>query len=228
MGNVKNDSTQYPWKWEPFPYPIHDQKFSLIQILNPDDLLDQLIDKGPDNPDYQDDRIPYWADLWPSAIGMAEYILMNPGGWKSKNILEIGCGMGLPGMVATKLGAKTCITDYLPEAFEAARLLWEMNGLQAPTCETMDWRSPLPHLQADIVLASDVVYEERNFQPLIQALPSLMSPAGYTLLSEPKRSYSKDFFTYLTPTFHCEKVHTAHFTWKGSEHSVDVYRINKK
>ena len=52
-------------------------KVHLTVITNLDELFDALIEKGSDHEDVQDERIPYWAELWASAIGMSEYLVEN-------------------------------------------------------------------------------------------------------------------------------------------------------
>ena len=42
-----------------------------------------------------DERIPYWADVWESAIVLGEELATLPGGGHS--LLELGCGLGLLG-----------------------------------------------------------------------------------------------------------------------------------
>ena len=228
MRNVNSPERSYPWKWEAYPHPIGGHPYTLLEVLDTDELLEDLIAKGPEDPDYLDEKIPYWADIWPSSLGLAEYLLLEKEDLTNQSVLEIGCGMGLPGLVAAKLGATVCLTDYMPAAFDAAELLWELNGQPAPTCKLLDWRTPDATWASDIVLASDVVYEERNYLPLIKALPFLLKPYGYVLLSEPRRTYSQDFFSLLSQSFHSERVFTSSIDWKGSQQQVDVYRIDRK
>ena len=228
MRNVNSPNRSFPWKWESYPYLIGEHPYTLLEVLNTDELLEDLIAKGPDDPDYQDEKIPYWADIWPSSLGLAEYLLLEKETLTRQSVLEIGCGMGLPGLVASQLGAQVCLTDYLAEAFDAADLLWDLNDQPAPTCNVLDWRKPDDSWASDIVLASDVIYEERNYLPLMKALPCLLKPGGYALLSEPRRMYSKNFFSLLSQSFRSERVFTSSVDWKGSQQQVDVYKIERK
>lgn len=225
MRNVNSSNRNYPWKWQAHPHQIGGGSFTLLEVLDTDELLEDLISKGPEDPDYQDEKIPYWADIWPSSLGLAEYLLLEQERLTKKNVLEIGCGMGLPGLVAAKLGASVCLTDYLAEAFDASKLLWELNDLPAPVCKVLDWRTADSSWASDIVLASDVVYEERNYLPLLTALSYLLKPNGFVLLSEPRRSYSKDFFSLLSQSYESEQVFTSTIDWKGITQEVDVYKI---
>ncbi|MFT7512131.1 MAG: hypothetical protein ACI9QL_001338 [Candidatus Omnitrophota bacterium] len=46
---------------------------SPIWITDLDRLLEEMIAKGDDHPDVRDERMPYWAELWPDAIALASW-----------------------------------------------------------------------------------------------------------------------------------------------------------
>ncbi len=142
----------------------------LTVLTNLDALFDQLIAKGPDHEDVRDERIPYWAELWPAAIALSRYLLETYPSLEGKNVLELGCGLGLPGIVAGLLGAEVTLTDYLPEPLDFARRNWEQNLSRPARFELLDWRNPQPALAADLVLASDIAYEKRAFNFLPYAI----------------------------------------------------------
>ena len=218
----------FPWQWKQISYRLEDRNLRLIEITNAEELFDKLISKGPNNPEVKDERIPYWTEIWPSALGMSSYLLQNAVQFSQKAVVEIGCGMGLPGMISQMLGANVLLTDYLADAQLAANLLWELNDQSPPNWQTMDWRNPDQSVKGDIILASDVIYEERNYIPLMEALPKLLNEGGYTLLSEPRRSYSKDFFNRIPPEFICIRVHSKFLSWKNKTYEIDVYRIEAR
>lgn len=47
---------------------------------------------------------PYWCDLWPSGIFMAEELLARPELVRGQRVCEIGCGLGLAGLAAAAAG----------------------------------------------------------------------------------------------------------------------------
>ncbi len=63
----------------------------------------------------EDERLPYWAELWPSAIGLAHYLDRDVS-LRGKHVLELGCGLGLLGVIAARDGARVLCTDYEPDA----------------------------------------------------------------------------------------------------------------
>lgn len=68
----------------------------------------------------EDERLPYWAELWPSAVALAHYVAkhLNLDG---RHALEVGCGLGLVGVVAALQGARVLCTDYEEAALAFAR-----------------------------------------------------------------------------------------------------------
>ena len=64
----------------------------------------------------RDERLPYWADVWPSAIILAAKLLEQDGNGRSA--LELGCGAGLCTIAAASAGFDVLATDYYEDALE--------------------------------------------------------------------------------------------------------------
>ncbi len=200
--------------WESYEYEISGRMYQLINITDKDRLFDQILGLSPDHPAIQDEQIPYWTDLWPSSIGLSAFLLERPEILKNRSVVEIGSGMGLCGMIASQLGAKVVLTDYLKEASEAAAILWSLNGLDPPEFKVMDIRNPDPCLASDIILASDVIYEKRMHDPLINTFQKLSHEDSIILMSEPQRKYSAPFFDLLA---------SSGYKWERSEYNIIQY-----
>ena len=74
----------------------------------------------------EDERLPYWAELWPSAIALARWVSRYPG-LEGKRVLELGCGLGLSGIAAAAAGARVTMTDYDEDALLFARFNAALN-----------------------------------------------------------------------------------------------------
>jgi len=140
--------------------------------------------------DSRDEYLPYWAELWPSAVALARAVARRsvPG----RRVLELGCGLGLPGLAAAAGGARVTLTDWAPEAVVAARDNAARNGveIEALVC---DWRAPealVARAPWDLVLLADVLYEARNVAPLLELLPRL---GREVLLADPGRATAGPF-----------------------------------
>ncbi len=204
---------------------LAEKDFYLLRVTNTDELYAELIAKGEEHPDVKDERIPYWADLWPSALALAEEVLVNPLVKPGASVLEIGCGLGLPGIAAAKKGARVQMTDYVQEPLDFVKLNWALNLTSIPDLQVMDWRSADPNLAADIVLASDIAYEKRVFEFLPKAFRTLLKPGGVVLLSEPNRSLARDFFRTLPQLGFSFTRKTRKVSLNGRENEVCVYEI---
>ena len=65
------------------------------RVTNIDALFAELIAKGENHPDFKDERIPYWAELWASALALSQYLVASKIDFQGKKVLEIGAGFGL-------------------------------------------------------------------------------------------------------------------------------------
>src|SRR6058998_3924510 len=89
-----------------------------------------------------DEYLPYWADLWPASRMLAKAILREP--WPSADpppeALEIGCGLGLPGVAALARGLRVIFSDYDLTALEFAAANARLNGFTQFRTLPLDWR----------------------------------------------------------------------------------------
>ncbi|MEO0471353.1 MAG: hypothetical protein AAF206_17115 [Bacteroidota bacterium] len=182
---------------ESHTFDLADHQIEMKVVADTDTLLDELIAKGPEDEDVADERIPYWADLWHSAIALAHWVFEFPAIHSDSGVLELGCGLGMSGIAAGLKGAAVVQTDYLPEALQMAELCWRLNLSSLPKTAILDWRNPLIDFQPDVLLAADVMYEERNGPPLLQAIKALLPRHGVMLLTEPGRPIGQDFLAQL-------------------------------
>lgn len=186
---------------------IEGLSIDIERVTNIDALYDELIAKGKNHADFKDERIPYWAELWASALALSQFLAASKIDFKGKKVLEIGAGLGLPSIVAAKLGADVCVSDYLPEAVEFSRKNFLRNDINNAQFEILDWRTPDKLFAADILLAADVAYENRMFEFLPTAFKILCKPNGTIFLSEPNRGLAQYFLQDLhNQGFTVEKI----------------------
>jgi predicted nicotinamide N-methyase len=200
--------------------------YSVATVADSDRLIDELIAKGEKHPDVVDERIPYWVDLWPSAIGLGQHLIQNPSLLAGKTVLELGCGLAFPSIVAGKLGATVSFSDYLPEALELAQYNWYLNGLPQPSCFLMDWREPELDRQADLILASDVVYEARAFAPVARAFRLLCKAGGQIVFSEPGRPLGQDFCCLLKEEGFSITESSQIVQWGEKGNKIKIYSLS--
>lgn len=216
----------FPYQTQEHSLNFGDVTVKIDCITNFDDLLNALIEKGEEHEDYKDERLPYWADLWHSAIAMAQYLVAEKLISPQMSVTEIGCGLGLPSIVAAKLGAIVRPTDYLQETLDFLEQNWKKNSEQAFQGALLDWRKPDPSFQAELVLASDVAYEKRFFDELPHALSILSKKGGRIIITEPNRAIAKPFIKQLKEMANYKlKQSSIKINWNDSDVIVNVLDI---
>jgi predicted nicotinamide N-methyase len=108
-------------------------------------------------------------------------------------VLELGCGLALPSLGLLARGVPVVATDYYREALDFARANAERNRLSPLPTRMLDWRDPPDDRRFPLVLAADVLYEERNADSLARLLPEIVAPGGTFLLADPGRTYRQHF-----------------------------------
>jgi predicted nicotinamide N-methyase len=159
-----------------------------LSIWRPPDM-ESLIDLAAFE---ADERIPYWADVWESAIVLAEEITRLDG--RSKTLLELGCGLGLPSLVAGTSGFVVTATDYEESALEGVRYNARRAGQDAIQTRVLDWRTiPADLGLFDRVIAADVLYEAHHAEALAGVIARTLRPDGTAMVADPCRARAAGF-----------------------------------
>lgn len=151
-----------------------------------------------------DEFLPYWADLWPSALALSRAVAARA--LRGARTLELGCGLGLVSLAAAAAGGRVTATDWAPDSItllerNAARNALELEAL------CVDWSAPeviVARAPWDLVLASDVLYEPRNGIALLPLLPRLIDAKGEIWLADPGRKEATPFLERAAETFTIE------------------------
>jgi predicted nicotinamide N-methyase len=164
---------------------IGDRTLVIARPAEPDALIDE-------DAFARDEFLPYWAELWPSGLALARTVAELP--LAGRSVLELGCGLGLPSLVASLAGADVLATDWAPEALELLRRNARRNDA-ALSAAFADWRdaTALTGRRFDLVLAADVLYEARNAAPLLAALSRMVAEDGRALVADPGRRHAQSF-----------------------------------
>jgi predicted nicotinamide N-methyase len=160
---------------------VDDLVFVVTRPTSAEDLIDEE--------EYAaDERLPYWADLWPSGRILADHLATRE--VRGMRIVELGAGLALPSLVAAARGATVVATDWYEPSLTFVRQNAERAGVAVETM-LVDWRDPPPALVAepfDLLIASDVLYEARNVAPLVSLVPRLLAKHGSAVIADPRRN----------------------------------------
>jgi predicted nicotinamide N-methyase len=165
-----------------------------IDLLRPPDAEALLSEEAFEHEEF----LPYWAELWASAVALAHDISLRS--LRGKRTVELGCGLGLPSIAAARAGGRVLATDWSQDALEATAGNAELNGVTVETLRCA-WAQPdaiVERAPWQLVLASDVLYERRNAAQLLELLPRLVDETGLVLLADPGRAPAEDFLARAT------------------------------
>lgn len=199
LQQIKN---RYPIEQKTIPLITNQIRMAIID--DPDKLLDTLSKEDQCGTLH----LPYWTYLWPSAIGLARYIDMSDG-FEGQRVLEIGCGFGLAGIVACQKGSTVLFTDYELDTLTLAQYNALQNGgADHASFVQMDWNNSCLKGEFSRILASDVIYEDTHWNPILALLQTHLTPNGEAIFAEPNRTSVSGFlervdrygFTYTTQT----------------------------
>ncbi len=170
------------------------------------------------------DQVPCWAEVWPASIGLASYIAQT-GEVDGKEVLELGAGLGVPGVMAGLKGGLVTFSDFNSLSLDFCGLNARENGLVDYRLLLADWRKfPFP-MQCQKVLGSDIMYEPRLLPFLKEVLQVFLQQGSELLLAHPGRSLSFSFVEELVP-YSLEGKHWIDYLEVYMENSLfNYYRV---
>ncbi|HEY1629454.1 MAG TPA: methyltransferase [Tepidisphaeraceae bacterium] len=192
---------------------IADADVVLDQIVEEEDRREKITGQRRDGNEL---HLPYWAELWDSAIGIAVYL--SSGNLRFANcdlrsgnaafnrksqfanrkcILDLGCGMGFAGMAAAALGAKVLFADLEPDALLFARLN-TLPWANRVRTRQLNWQSDRLDESFDLILGADVLYDRTQWEFLDAFFRAHLREDGCVLLGEPGRQTGEMFPEWIT------------------------------
>lgn len=142
-----------------------------------------------------DERLPYWADIWPSSRALAGVIRGHEGAGRS--LLELGCGVGLVSVTALRANFVVTATDYYHDALAVTRLnalRLAADGDARLTTRHVDWRALPDDLGPfDVVCAADVLYEREYADLVSETMRRTLRTGGIAMVADPGRAALEPF-----------------------------------
>lgn len=213
--------------------PLGRLTLPFTRVADPDRVLDEVADEEDRREKLSGRRLdgdclhlPYWAELWDSAIGVSRWLAgrVSGEGWGAAlpnahrashpprptphapplppSVLDLGCGMGLAGTVAAALGARVLFADLEPAALLFARLnslpyAARAGGRPSVRARQLNWQTDRLNETSDLILGADILYERKQWDYLEPFWRAHVAPGGAVLLGEPGRATGDDFPTWV-------------------------------
>ena len=104
--------------------------------------------------------------LWDCGVACADLLRAHPHLVRGKRVLELGCGVGLPGFVASTLGAMSVLlTDRAGDHLDLVRCNARANHLDDVYVRPLIWGEPVDGLEdVEVLLACDLIYAESSLR----------------------------------------------------------------
>jgi predicted nicotinamide N-methyase len=189
-----------------------------LLVLRPRDPESLLSEEAFEHEEF----LPYWAELWPSALALARAVAARA--LHGARVVELGCGLALPSIVAAQDGGRVLATDWAPDAIAFAQRNARHNGVELDTA-VESWTAPRRVAEQapwDLVLGSDLLYEARNVEPLLALLPRLVDHRGEVWIADPGRAPAERFLTAAAERFEI------HSTRDDAGRRVHVHRLRPR
>jgi predicted nicotinamide N-methyase len=189
---------------------IADPNVVLDQVVVAEDRREKLTGQRREGNDL---HLPYWAELWDSALGIGQLLAGGQGsGFRvqsgralnpeprtlNPSVLDLGCGMGLAGMVAVAMGAQVLLADLEPDALLFARLN-TLPWSDRVRARRVNWQTDRLNESFDLIIGSDVLYDKTQWEFLDAFFRAHLHPKGQVLLGEPGRQTGDLFPAWIEP-----------------------------
>lgn len=153
---------------------------------------------------------PLFGLIWPSSLQLAELLAQRPVS-ASERILEIGCGLAIPSLVAHRRGSQITASDCHPLTNDFLRENLKLNSLPKLSYRHGQWSvaevagvvnvADLPFTalsdRYDLIVGSDLLYERDAPLALSLFINNHALPDAEVWLVDPNRGYRSAFNKHM-------------------------------
>jgi predicted nicotinamide N-methyase len=127
-------------------------------------------------------------------------------------VLDLGCGLGLTGVVAARRGGRVVFVDRIAAPLAFVRETLRTNGSSSTGFVVADAIDAPWHGRFDLVLAAELLYDRATFGALAAALAGTVATNGRIMLADAHRIDTSDFY---------EAARAAGLVWMRSDVPID-------
>lgn len=181
----------HPYDSEPFALTIGVHHLSLVRVKD----LERWVDREALLRD-ETEEPPYWAHLWTGALTLARYVEEHIN-CRNLTVLDLGCGLGLTGIIASLKGGHVTFADKEPPAVAFATLNAQRNSCSLFTARTLDFTQDTLDTQFALILGAEILYDRPTFPALTAFLQRHLAQAGRAIFSDARRTNTEAFYQQL-------------------------------
>ncbi len=188
-----------------------------------------LVPDAPQAEKFYQDVLParrsdgFWTRVWPSAMALCDYLEKYPELIKDKLVWEIAAGLALPSLYCARLARRVYSTDNSENAVSNIETSILLNGNSNMEAAVWDILEGTPPWQYDILLVSDINYDQNLHPALLDLLMDAIHKGRSVLLATPDRLAGRDFLTRLMP--YCIQQDTEQIEADGNRIGVFLFRL---
>ncbi len=177
-----------PYDIEAFPVDLGERKAVLLRVGNLERWVDReaLLRDGAPEP-------PYWAHLWTGGLVLARYVLERVD-CRGKRVLDLGCGLGLTGIVAALKGGEVTFADKEADALAFAKANAHLNGCPPFALRQLDFTHDFLDETFSLILGAEILYDPPAFPALARFLACHLAPQGEVYLADARRTPTQGFY----------------------------------
>ena len=158
------------------PLTVREHRLQLLKMTD----LEQILD-GKD-PLQDVSAFPFWIRLWEAALVLADYVAGLDRA-RGTTLLELGAGLGAPGLTAAAAGFQVTLTDYEEMILDFQRISAAASKLDTVQFSLLDWLNPPEMVQYDVIIGAEILFRDEFFQPLLEILRKALKPEGVVYLA---------------------------------------------
>ena len=179
------------YETEPVELTIGAHILTLLQVKN----LERWIDREALLRD-ETEEPPYWALVWSGAGTLARYVEEHID-CTDQTVLDLGCGPGLTGIIASLKGGQVTFADKKPEAVAFASANAQLNACSRYTAQQLDFTQDVLEQRFSLILGAEILYDRPVFPALIDFLIQHLIPGGKAVIADAHRTNTNAFYQQL-------------------------------
>ncbi len=173
------------------PLSVREHRLNILRVTD----LEQILDGK--NPLEDVAGFPFWVKIWEASLVLADLLVGLPE-IAHTTLLELGAGLGVPGLAAAAAGANVTLSDYEQHILDFERVNAAASGVANVRCTLLDWHNPPADMpRFDVLAGAEILFREAFFQPLLQVMRRALKPGGVIYLAHDVRRQSLHPFLSL-------------------------------